>query len=456
MRKLAVIVVILGVIGGSHWPASASVERPPQFVLMAFDNCTELDRWQNLTNFVNDTKMKNILLNFIFFVSAVNFLADEKKDRYKGPHHARGKSNIDFGGSPDDVRRRVAFMNDLHDMGSEIGSHTVGHFDGGVEKWNAADWRKEFQNYKTTFLNVARNNGLPSNVKFNFDFDEIVGFRAPYLSTTPGLYAVMSEKKFRYDTSSDNEPAAWPKKKDGIWRFNLANLKIVGTGKKTLSMDYNFYAAQSNAQEDPDNYELYRQQMLDTYLAYFKANYTGNRAPIHIGHHFAPYQGGVYHQALQAFARSVCALPEVRCVSYVELANFLDPLSQSTLAAYQSGDFPHAEDPNIAVAAAFTDAPPLVAVKVGARTLNASLIGTNKDSYRGGTFVWLVDGKNLGNGPTLPTARLPKGRIASFTVVYQPPDGRDALRATQGVRVAGRRVNLIALHAELRLPSLKQ
>ena len=32
-------------------PAAAGVERPPQFIVMAFDNCTELERWQELTDF---------------------------------------------------------------------------------------------------------------------------------------------------------------------------------------------------------------------------------------------------------------------------------------------------------------------------------------------------------------------------------------------------------------------
>ena len=187
MRSLAVVAAIAGAIGGSTAPASASVERPPQLVLMAFDNCTELDRWENLTKFVADMKARSIPVQFTFFVSAVNFLAEAKKDLYKGPHHARGKSNIDFGGSPGDIARRVAFMNGLHAAGSEIGSHTVGHFDGGEESWTAGDWRNEFQSYKTMFLNVGPNNGLPSDVKFDFAFDEVVGFRAPYLSTTPGL-----------------------------------------------------------------------------------------------------------------------------------------------------------------------------------------------------------------------------------------------------------------------------
>jgi hypothetical protein len=457
MSKPAVIVAVASVIGGPTAAAGASVERPPQFVMMAFDNCTELDRWENLTSFVRTMEASNIPVRFTFFVSAVNFLTEEKKDLYKGPHHARGKSNIDFGGTRDEVSRRIAFINGLRAAGSEIGSHTVGHFDGGVEKWTAVDWRYEFQSYKDMFLNAARNDGLPSDVKFNFAFDEVVGFRAPYLSTTGGMYTVLSESKFRYDTSSDDEPTAWPKKKDGIWRFNLADLEIAGTRKKTLSMDYNFFATQSNAEEDPNNYERYRQQMLDTYMAYFKTNYSGNRAPINIGHHFAPYQGGVYHQALQAFARSVCGLPEVRCVTYTQLADFMDQLSQPTLSAYQSGDFPHADDPGIALAGAFANAPPSVAIKVGSsRTLHASLVGANKDGYRGGDFTWLVDGRKIGKGETIAAARLPKGRTAPLTAVYQAPDGLDALRATQRVRVAKQHVHLIAQHAELKSRLLKE
>jgi hypothetical protein len=349
------------------------------------------------------------------------------------------------------------FINRLHATGSEIGSHTVGHFDGGEERWTADDWRNELLSYKKIFLNVGATNGLPSDTKLDFAFDDIVGFRAPYLSTTPGLYTVLGENKFRYDTSSDDEPSAWPKKKDGIWRFNLADLRIAGTGRKTLSMDYNFYAVQSHAQEDPDNYDLYRQQMFDTYVAYFKANYTGNRAPINIGHHFAPYQGGVYHQALQAFARSVCGLPEVRCVTYRQLADFMDELSETTLAAYQSGDFPHAADPSFAVAAAFSDAPPSISVKVGmARTLRASLVGANKNNYRNGSYVWLVNGRKIGEGPVLPTERLSKGRTVSLTVIYKAPNGRDAVLATQGFRAVRRIVRFIPLHAELKPRSLKE
>src|SRR5262249_47342903 len=115
-------------------------------------------------------------------------------------------------------------------------------------------------------------------------------------------------------------------------------------------MDYNFFVAQSRAANDPRRQALYREQMLATYLDYFRANYAGGRAPLHIGHHFFAYQGGVYNEALKTFARTVCGLPEVRCTTYERLADFMDGLSAETLAAYRNGDFPRAERPALSVA----------------------------------------------------------------------------------------------------------
>jgi hypothetical protein len=85
--------------------------------------------------------------------------------------------------------------------------------------------------------------------------------------------------------------------------------------------------------------------MLATYLTYFRASYTGNRAPLNIGHHFEAYQGGVYNEALKEFARRVCGLPEVKCAAYSELADFMDRQSPEILAAWQRGDFTHAAPP---------------------------------------------------------------------------------------------------------------
>ena len=115
-------------------------------------------------------------------------------------------------------------------------------------------------------------------------------------------------------------------------------------------MDYNFFVAQSRAAYDPHRYEMVRDQTLQTYLQYFKRNYAGNRAPLHIGHHFMNYGGSSYNEALKSFARGVCGLPEVRCVTYAKLADFMDQQNAETLAAYRKGDFAHVATPKLNVA----------------------------------------------------------------------------------------------------------
>lgn len=334
---------------GVFSPAHAGVDRPPQFVIMAFDNCTELERWQELTEFAAQMNRDGDRVHFTFFVSGINFIADSSRAVYEGPHQRRGSSRINFGGSPQDVRRRIDYVNDLYRSGHEIASHAVGHFNGAA--WSPGDWDKEFHSFSDLVQNVGPNNGL-TDTKLAFAPADVIGFRAPYLAKSAGLYAALRSSGFRYDTSSVGSADAWPEKIDGIWRFNLAMLKVAGSGRNTLSMDYNFFMAQSRATTDPRRYEMAREQTLQTYLGYFKANYTGNRAPLHIGHHFSSMQGGAYNEALKSFARAVCGLPEVRCITYARLADFLDGQNAETLAAYRKGGFARAPTPALNVAEA--------------------------------------------------------------------------------------------------------
>jgi len=310
---------------------------------MAFDNCTELERWEDLAAFATDMNKDGDRVHFTFFVSGSNFLADTSRNSYQAPHQGRGYSRISFGGSSDDVRRRIAYVNELRRNGHEIASHAVGHFDG--RAWSSSDWNQEFNSYREIFDHAAPNNAMPAEAGFAFSFTDIVGFRAPYLANGAGLYTTLREHHFRYDASGESESNAWPEQKDGVWRFNLASIPLNHSGKHLLSMDYNFFVAQSHAVADPRRHDADREQTLQTYLDYFKANYTGNRAPVHIGHHFFDYQGGAYREALKEFARAVCGLPEVRCITYEKLADVMDGLDQQTLAAYRAGAFPHADEP---------------------------------------------------------------------------------------------------------------
>ncbi len=346
MRKRALASAILL---ANLLPVTAyAADRPPQFVAMAFDNCTELTRWQELTDFASEMNKDADRVHFTFFVSGINFIADQSRNVYEAPGQPRGLSRINFGGPAQDIRRRIDYVNDLYRRGHEIASHAVGHFNG--KTWSAVDWAKEFRSFDNVLKNVSSNNGLPQSVALAFSPKKIAGFRAPYLATSPGLYAVLRDNYFRYDASGDGHADEWPEKIDGLWRFNLAKLKIHQLNKAALSMDYNFFFIQSRARPDPRHFELFREQILQTYLDYFKANYAGNRAPLHIGHHFFDYQNGAYKQALMSFARAVCGLPEVRCVTYSALADFMDRQSAGTLEAYRKGDFPHAGEPAINLA----------------------------------------------------------------------------------------------------------
>ncbi len=329
-------------------PAKAGVDRPPQFVVMAFDNCTELDRWQDLTEFAAAMNRDGDRLHFTFFVSGINYIADASRNIYEGPHQRRGTSRINFGGSPEDIRRRVDYVNGLYRAGHEIGSHAIGHFNG--KSWSTSDWDKEFRAYGDLVRNVGPNNGL-DDLKLAFAPSEVIGFRAPYLAKGAALYPALRSNGFRYDTSGDGGADEWPARIDGIWRFNLARLKLQGTGRNLLSMDYNFFVAQGRSTSDPRRIDSLREQMLATYLHYFKTNYAGNRAPLHIGHHFFAFHNGAYNEALKSFARAVCGLPEVRCVSYAKLADFMDQQNSATLAAYRKGDFARAATPPLSVAA---------------------------------------------------------------------------------------------------------
>jgi hypothetical protein len=57
---------VLGVLA----PARAGVDRPPQFVVMAFDNCTELERWQELIDFAAELNRDGDRIHFTFLSAA--------------------------------------------------------------------------------------------------------------------------------------------------------------------------------------------------------------------------------------------------------------------------------------------------------------------------------------------------------------------------------------------------
>ncbi|HKF10232.1 MAG TPA: hypothetical protein VKB89_16165 [Xanthobacteraceae bacterium] len=310
---------------------------------MAFDNCTELERWQELTDFAAELNKDGERIHFTLFVSASNFIADTSRNIYEV--HTSGVAIP----ASTSAARPSRFANASIEVTDGMRGNFVSATVKGVLSWSASDWDKEFRAFGQILKNVGPNNGLPG-AKFAFPITDVIGFRAPYLAKDTALYSTLKAHGFRYDTSGVGQADAWPEKIDGLWRFNLAMLRIQGSGRGTLSMDYNFFVAQSRATYDPRRYDMTREQTLQTYLRYFKRNYAGNRAPLHIGHHFMNYGGGAYNEALKSFARAVCGLPELQCVTYAKLADFMDRQNAATLAAYHRGDFAHVATPKVNVA----------------------------------------------------------------------------------------------------------
>ncbi len=346
-----------------------SLDRPPQFVMLAFDGSKDLSFWDESFDFANtvattDKDNQPTKMRFTYFVNPTYYLAKENKSKYNTPELGPGHSCIGWSNSVNDISPRIARTNRAFENGHEIGSHANAHCDqSGVDRndpmfghpWDEAAWSSEFDQFNYLLFNSYSINkvkpapGTKSSSGFSFAKNDIVGFRAPKLAYTPGLWPTLKKNDFRYDTSRSSAPDYWPQRQSwGGWNFPLAEIKIAGTTRKVLTMDYNWlYFHSAGASKpgltDADRARMYN-QVMDSYKYYFKKNYFGNRAPIHIGHHFSQWNKGVYWSVMKDFAKFVCNKPEVHCVTYKEYADYLDALPAAKLAAYRVGNFERMPD----------------------------------------------------------------------------------------------------------------
>lgn len=346
MRRLRVVSVLffLSTFAGQTTVAAREIPRPPQYVALAFDGSSSIEMWEATRRFAREAKAQGAPLKFTYFISGVYYVGKANKRRYIEPTRGPGASAIGWGADDADLLSRYDQTNLAVKEEHEIASHANAHFSG--EKWGFKEWQSEFRQFHEIVFDFLRFNGLRPTAAFPngwiFKEQEMKGFRAPQLGVSQPLWDVIKDFGYRYDTSLVAKSNYWPEKqpRGGHWNFPLAGLTIAGTGKRTLSMDYNFYVADSAAQPNAAQKERFKKQMLETYLQYFDANYNGNRAPIHIGHHFSLWNGGAYWEAMKEFALTVCQRPEVICGTYRELADFMDQASPEEIRAYRDGRFP--------------------------------------------------------------------------------------------------------------------
>jgi hypothetical protein len=310
-----------------HASVTVQPARPPQFVVSSFDGSGGARLWAYWRQVAKEAHA-----HFSFFVSGVYLVDWAHHDDYLPPEGARGDSSIGF--APDAawiaaMRAQIALG---YREGNEIGTHYNGHFcgPGGVGTWTAKDWSNELDEFD--HLLFGRGPKLP------FGPGEIVGGRTPCLEGNLGvLYPVLAAHGFRYDASRTALLGTWPARSDGIWSFPLLELPFIGHTFRVVSMDYNFMANQIDESTSRIEAETYR-----TLWNAFRASYLGDRAPLSLGNHFETWESWAYDHALTRFLLRACRLPEVRCGSFAELANWLDSVPAKRLGRWRAGRFPHA------------------------------------------------------------------------------------------------------------------
>lgn len=300
-------------------------QKPPQFVVFSWDGAGE-DGHKLFSHFRKVAKANNATMTY--FLSGLYMLPEEKRELYRPPQHSPGRSNIGFndraGIKKTAEQLRLAWLD-----GNEIGTHFNGHFcgdEGGVGQWSTDDWKDEIGQAKAFVKSWKTNSGLKEEPPLPFDYDkELIGGRTPCLQGRKNFLQAARDLGFRYDTSGV-DAQVWPMKKDGLWDLSMQLVPFPGHSYEQLTMDYNFMLSQSGTrtQGDPDKFGMWGDQVRDGLLQGFQRAYDGNRAPLVIGNHFESWNGGTYMRALQEVIERVCTRPEVRCVSFHQLADWLD------------------------------------------------------------------------------------------------------------------------------------
>ncbi|WP_299530231.1 hypothetical protein [uncultured Streptomyces sp.] len=311
-------------------------QKPPQFVVFSWDGAGE-DSQRLFSHFRGVAKKYNATMTY--FLSGVYLLPKEKKSLYDPPQHSAGRSDIGFNDT-EGIRDTLTEVRAAWKDGNEIGTHFNGHFcgaDGGVGTWSVDEWKSEIAQAKA-FVKGWKTNApaLKAEAPLPFDYDkELIGARTPCLEGQKNMVAAARTMGFRYDSSGVNDQV-WPKKKDGVWDLSLQLVPMPGRDFETLSMDYNFMVNQSGTttQGDPSQHEAWGDQMRDGLLQAFDRSYDGNRAPLIIGNHFESWNGGTYMRAIEETMARVCTRAEVRCVSFRQLADWLDAQDPASLAKF--------------------------------------------------------------------------------------------------------------------------
>jgi hypothetical protein len=307
-------------------------QKPPQFVVFSWDGALQGD--DGLFSHYRELA-EEYDAHMTFFLTGIYLVPKSKKDLYAPPQHSKGSAAISFA-TDEHIRTTLEQLGKAWQGGNEIGTHFNGHFCGekGGGDWSVAEWKSEIDQFYDFAEKWKTNTGFRELDPLPFDFrKEVTGGRAPCLEGQENLLTAAKDYKWRYDASSAGDFQIWPHKKNGIWDFPLQMLPYEGGKYQGLSMDFNFLYNQSEGETegDPANYPQWEEETVASYMSGFNRVYYGSRAPLFIGNHFEDWNGGIYMRAVDRVVKTMCTKKDVKCVSFRELADWLDVQKPGTL-----------------------------------------------------------------------------------------------------------------------------
>jgi peptidoglycan/xylan/chitin deacetylase (PgdA/CDA1 family) len=304
-------------------PAQARTPIPrgerTQYILMGMDTTPHWQRrgFEDLFHYLNTrTAEGEAPVSYTLFIGSGGMQFDERRrglseaERVFQGVPPRHNPVFDYAESMEQIRGKIENIRRLHELGVEIGSHTVRHERGG--EWTAAEWEHEIADHER-ILDLAR---LPHPV----------GFRAPFLATNEHMFTALVNHHYRYDSSRTANSRVWPIRYPGtdLWQFGVPSVMIPGRDRPALLYDLNMEsrlrraAVASGASTEAEIVAWMDDAFYRAIDSEFRRRYRRARAPFLISGH------GGFRDPITRFMRHVCHMEHVRCATFREVVEFMD------------------------------------------------------------------------------------------------------------------------------------
>ena len=288
--------------------------RPDQIVIISFDGAHDNGLWQKSRDIAQRTGAR-----FTYFLSCTFLMTRDQRRSYQAPAQKAGRSNVGFARNEAEVLTRLNHIWRARDEGHEIGSHACGHFDGG--DWSERQWQSELSAFSTTLENAWSNAGAAEKEPDGwrtFVHEDVIGFRAPYLSINSNLNPALRKAGYAYDASGVSRGPAQPRTGLAFSTFDLPLIPEGPRNRRVIAMDYNLFVRHSGGVENAAKSKVYEARAYEAFRRAFDRQYEGKRRPLQIGFHFVEMNGGAYWRAMERLLTEVCGRQDVSCISYAE------------------------------------------------------------------------------------------------------------------------------------------